>query len=404
MKLWDNIPLAFHALTSHRQRAILTMMIISVGLMSLVGIFSAIEAIKNSVEQNFSEAGSNTFSIEERWQPEQGKNKFRNISYREALNFKKFFSQKCKVSVSVNASFNSTIRYENKKTNPNVQVVGTDENYLITSGYSVSEGRMFTEEEVRDGAAVAVLGEEIKKFLFPTGKALHSFIRIGSLRCRIVGILKSKGAAMGFGGDRIVLLPLQFVRQNFPISQEGFVIQCFVDNIKKMNILMEEANGVFRNIRKLTLYQENDFEILRSDNITALVMNNISMITGGAVFIGCITLLGAAIGLMNIMLISVQERIREIGIRKAMGATRKDILIQFLTESTVIGVCGGTLGIILGIIMGNFVSLLLQAGLFIPWKWVIGGYVICAAVGIFSGIIPANKAAQVDPIESLRYE
>jgi putative ABC transport system permease protein len=400
----DNIFLAFHALNYQRKRAVITMLIISIGITALVGIFSAIEALRRSVEVNFSEAGANTFNIEPKW---QGRSRFRTnrvIRYNEALEFKRKFSAKTLVSIKASVKENAVVRYKNKKSNPNTEILGVDENYLLVSGNNLSEGRMFSAEEVQSGKAVVIIGEEIKKFLFPNQNPIHKNILVGNLKFNIVGVLKSKGAGLGFGGDRLVLIPLQTARQYYVSANQNFEISCFVNEIKKMEIFMEEAVGYFRSVRKLSVRDENDFEITRSDNLVNLVMKDISMITGGASFIGAITLFGAGIGLMNIMLISVQERTREIGIRKALGATRRDISLQFLAESVVIGLLGGVIGIVLGVIIGNVVSILLSSGLFIPWKWVFGGTFICFMVGIFSGWIPASKAASVDPIESLRYE
>ncbi|MCX8080092.1 MAG: ABC transporter permease [Bacteroidia bacterium] len=404
MKPADNIALAFQSLSNHKQRAVITILIISIGIMALVGIFSAIEALRRSVEINFSEAGSNTFNIEPLW---QGRGRFRTnrlITYREAMEFKKKFSSKAVVCIKVTALGNALLRFENKKTNPNVEVIGTDENYLLVNAATLEQGRMFSGEEAFSGRPVAIIGKEIKSFLFGNLPCLHRTVQFGNVKFRVIGVLESKGSGMGFGMDRSMIIPISVARQYFIKTNTNYDISCISPSLSEMNPLMDEATGYFRNIRKLKVWQENDFEITKSDNLVSIVMKDISMITGGAAFIGAITLFGAGIGLMNIMLISVQERYREIGIRKAMGATRRDIAIQFLSESVVIGILGGVIGIALGVFIGNVVSIVLNSGIFIPWKWVTGGVLLCLVVGILSGWIPARRAASVDPIESLRYE
>jgi putative ABC transport system permease protein len=231
-----------------------------------------------------------------------------------------------------------------------------------------------------------------------------NFVKIGADKYKVVGVLKTKGNGAGFGGDKICLIPLATARQYFGGDNLDFTINVLSRNSQLLDILLNEARGEFRKIRKLPAVADDNFEIVKSDNLATMLIDNLQKVTMGATIIGLITLLGAAIGLMNIMLVSVTERTREIGIRKAMGATQAIIRNQFLIESIVICVIGGLIGILFGIVIGNLISLGLDTGFFIPWFWIITGVVICIVVGLLSGYLPAKRASELDPIDSLRFE
>lgn len=409
--LKENTSIALNAIKSNKLRAIITMLIIAIGITALVGILSAIDAIKTSINSNFTSMGANTFTIRNREMTmrvgRQGKKPkaFRAITYKEAMRFKEEFDFPSLTSVSTLASFTARLKYASKKTNPNIQVFGVDENYLETSGYELQEGRNFTAPEVTGGNSLVILGSEVAYSLFPKGvKALDKTISIGGGKYKVVGILKSKGSSMGFGGDKICIIPINNARQYFGKPDMSFTINVISKYPWLMDIAIGEATGLFRKIRKVNLKDEEDFEITKSDGLATMLIDNLSTVTLGATIIGIITLLGAAIGLMNIMLVSVTERTREIGIRKALGATQSAIKNQFLIESVVICVMGGLVGIILGIIIGNLIGMSLDAGFFIPWFWIITGVLICIGVGLISGFFPAKRASKLDPIESLRFE
>lgn len=387
------------------------MLIISIGIMALVGILSAIDAIKNGINNNFTSMGANTFTIRNvdvniRVGRKGKKAKaYQPISYKEALRFKKEFNYPALTSVSTLASFSARLRFENVKTNPNIQVFGGDENYIATSGYELEKGRNFTAVEIDGSSHLTIIGKDVESALFGTkGNAIDKFIRIGSGRYKVIGVLKSKGNSAGFGGDKITVIPLNTARQYFGSPDMSFTINVLTRNSALLDILLYEAEGLFRKIRKIPVSGTSDFDVIKSDSLANLLIGNLQKVTMGATIIGLITLLGAAIGLMNIMLVSVTERTREIGVRKAMGATQVVIKNQFLIESVVICVMGGLIGIVLGIVIGNLISLALDTGFFIPWFWIVTGVIICIVVGLLSGYLPAQRASKLDPIESLRFE
>jgi putative ABC transport system permease protein len=407
----ENFRISFLSIRSNLLRTILTVMIIAFGIMALIGILTTIDSLKRSVNSSFSAMGANSFTIRSRGYNVQIGNKrqrvknFSRISYSEADRFKKEFIFPATVSVFIGASGNATIKYGSEKTNPNVSVRGVDENYLVTGGYEVDKGRNFTEADVRSGENVVLIGSEVAKSLFKLGQdPLEKIITVSNGKYRVIGVLKEKGASMMGSGDRLCCLPVTNVRQYFSYPNMSFNISVLPHEGIGMDETMGEAESLFRVIRGLDPMDPSDFHTVRSDSIAELMMSSISSITIAATLIGVITLLGAAIGLMNIMLVAVAERTQEIGIRKAIGANNKTIQQQFLFEAILVGQIGGIVGIILGIVVGNIIPLIAGGVFVVPWGWILLGFSLCFLVGVISGIYPARKAAKLDPIESLRFE
>ncbi|MEI6050340.1 MAG: ABC transporter permease, partial [Bacteroidota bacterium] len=401
---------SFRAIRSNRVRAILTICIIAIGIMALVGILTAIDSIKSSLTNQFTMMGANSFTITSRGMNIQiGDSKsrtknFSRISYREAEEFKTRFSEGAWVSVAFNASGLSTVKFGSEKTNPNVSLMGVDENNLTVSGYEIETGRNFSPDEVQLNRHIVLIGADIVKDLFPSGiDPLGKQITVAGMKLKVTGVLKSKGSGIG-NPDRVCFMPVTTARQYFSRPNMSFSLTVMPIIPVNLDMMTGEAEAVFRIIRNLNPRDESDFNINKSDNIVKMLMENLKYVTLAATIIGIVTLFGAAVGLMNIMLVSVTERTREIGVRKAIGAKTQTIKYQFLFESIMIGQLGGIFGIIFGILIGNVVSSWLKSSFLIPWLWVITGIVVCFIVGVVSGYAPAVKAANIDPIEALRYE
>lgn len=407
----ENIMIAFQSIRSNLLRSVLTILIIAVGISALVGILTAIDSIKNAITADFTRLGANTFSLQSRGMRIQiGNQRYRSknyayISYFQAKDFREQYHFPATVSISVMATNTATVKFESKKSNPNVIVRGIDENYLQTAGYELENGRNISMQEAYDGTSVALIGSGMVAKLFPKDtNPIGKLLSIGSGKYTVIGILKEKGSGFGETGDRLVFLPFTNVRQYFARPNMNFRISVHPNSAQLMDGATGEAEAVFRNIRGLNPTDDNDFIVEKSDNLVNILLDNIKYVTMAATIIGLITLLGAAIGLMNILLVAVAERTREIGIRKAIGANSATIRQQFLIESIVIGQMGGILGIILGILAGNAISLVIGSAFIVPWNWMIGGVTLCLLVSFASGVIPAVKAARLDPIEALRYE
>ncbi|MBK6389416.1 MAG: ABC transporter permease [Saprospiraceae bacterium] len=412
MLLLENFKMALSAIRANLTRATLTLMIIAVGIICLVGILTAIDALIFSLSDNFSSLGANSFSISPKGGDFQTRQNGRTnkrgeeISFSQAMDFKEKLNIDGVVAVSFNGTNRAALKYENEKTNPTVSVMGVDENYLDVKGYDIEYGRWFTNLEVINGTPRAIIGKDIVKLLFKERPltAIGKTMLVGNIRVQVIGILKSKGSSMNSSADRVVLLPLIQAKQYYASSNENYDLAVKVNQVSALDDAVNDATGQMRIARGLRVNEENDFEIQKSEGLVSIIKENTVKIRLATIGIGLITLLGAAIGLMNIMLVSVTERTREIGISKAIGATSRNVMIQFLTEAVLISLMGGVVGIILGILVGNIVTVLIGGKFLVPWNWIGLGVFVCIVVGVFSGLYPALKASRLDPIESLRYE
>ncbi len=406
----ENFKVALQSIRSNRLRTFLTALIISIGITALVGILTSIDAIQSSLTESFSAMGSNSFSIRNRGVNirigGQGTRPkvYPKITYQEAVAFKQNFQFPAVVSITVGVTNGATAKFQSEKTNPNIGISGSDENYLQTSGLNLASGRNFSEREMELGSNVALIGSSIKESLFKNEDAINKIITVGGNRFTVIGVIESKGSSAAFGGDKTIVIPLDKARSLIPASRPSYIITVMGMQPQLVEATIGESTATFRKIRKLGAKEDSNFEIMKSDAIAQTLMENLKYVTMGAVVIGLITLIGASIGLMNIMLVSVTERTREIGLRKAIGANPSIIRKQFLTEAVVICLMGGLAGILLGLIIGNGVAILLGASFIIPWLWMSLGIVVCVLVGIVSGFYPASKASKLDPVEALRYE
>ncbi|NJB85577.1 putative ABC transport system permease protein [Lewinella marina] len=411
MDFMENIRVALRSVGTNWLRALLTTLIIAVGIMALVGILTAIDAAIYSLSSNLSSLGANTFEIDRKREtvrsrggPGEGK-RSEPFTYAQAMEFMETYEYPADVSVSFPARGATAVTYQDRETNPNVSLYGMTTNYLNSKGFEIATGRNFTMREVQEGGNLAILGSELVETLFNGNDefAIGKEITAGGNRYRVVGTLKSKGASMT-SNDKRVLIPLQEAKRFYANNRTNYDILIAVRDPTGIDAAMAEATLTMRRVRRLRAGQENDFEVSNSSDLVSIIKENTVMLRLAAISIGLMTLLGAAIGLMNIMLVSVTERTREIGVRKALGATRRNILLQFLIEAVVICQLGGLFGILLGVAAGNVVVVFTGGSFIVPWLWIGLALIVCTVVGLLSGLYPALRAAALDPIESLRYE
>lgn len=412
MSLFENIRLALGSVRDNWLRAILTLVIIAFGIMSLVGILTAIDTAIYSLNDKLSYLGANSFDIDPKGQGVSGNRDGRRekrgdpFSYQQAIDFKETYAFPARVSVSLFCTGSATIKYENEETKPNTVIFGIDENYIEARAFNIEKGRNFTAREAKNGGMVTILGADIVEMLFAgnTDRAIGKYVTTSSGKFKVIGVLEAKGSSMNQSEDRRILIPVQTGKRYYGAERTNYSIMVSVTDATKMDAAIGEATLTMRNVRRLSAADKNDFEISKSDSLLGIIKDNTLYLRLAAISIGFITLLGAAIGLMNIMLVSVTERTREIGVRKALGATSKNIMVQFLAEAVVISVLGGLLGIFLGVMIGNIVSFLFGSDFLFPWLWITIALITCTVVGLLSGLYPALRAAALDPIESLRYQ
>lgn len=410
MQIQENIRQGLVSLRSNGVRALITCLIIAIGIASLVGILTSIDAMNAAITKTFTRMGSQSFNIRnsgniQRHGGAAPSQESEVISYFQANGFKKNYPYKADISVSRNAKMTARVSFMGVSTNPNVRVIGIDENYLKTASYDIGAGRNFTSNDVSLALPLAIVGKEIVNTLFNGESANGAEILVEGKRYKIVGELAEKGSSLGMsGGDRVVFIPVSRSRQDFTDSRENYFVNVAVDELGELEKAMDEAMLTMRRLRNLKPEEPSDFVISKSDALAKDAIDNLKMISAIGTVIAIITLIGATISLMNIMLVSVTERTREIGVRKALGASSAAIRSQFLTETIVICQVGGIGGIVLGILMGNLVGLGLGTGFIVPWQWMLTAFAVCMLVGLLAGVIPARKAANLDPIEALRFE
>jgi putative ABC transport system permease protein len=422
MKILDTISLSYRTIKSNKLRTGLTVAIIAFGIMALIGIITAIQAMEQSLKESFSALGTNAFTIRYKERniqfgprnrttqskrgvkKEKKSNLGKYITYEQAETFKENYPFPALVGITLNGPRSVQIKYDNKETNPNTTINGGDENFLLINGYALQAGRNFSRLDLESGRNVCFLGHDIATKLFPKNpeSAVDKVIRVGNAPYRVIGLLKPKGSSAFLQMDRVIITSYNNVRR-LPNSA-SYTINVMVDDIQQVDPAIGEATGTFRGIRKLHIQDNDNFFIDKSDALAETFIGLLGSISGSAGAIGLITLIGAAIGLMNIMLVAVTERTKEVGLIKALGGTRSSIRNQFLFESLIISLLGALFGIVLGVLVGNIFSTVLNTGFVVPWGWVLTGIIICSIVGLAAGLWPAIKASKLDPIVALRYE
>ena len=414
MQFKDIIAMALSSLGANKLRAALTMIGITIGVFSIILVMTAIGALQNSIESGISFLGSNVFqfakypvnidaggaNVKKKYQNR------RNISYQQAQRYYELMQGN--VSEICLKCFGRDLKgqavYNGVKTPPSLTVVGTNRGFLTANAFTLGYGRNLNEEDVALARNVAVIGKGIEKRLFPHESPIGKVIRMSGHTYSVVGVLAEKGTSFGESQDDFFLMPITRFFENYGAANRTVNIATQPLSTELYNRTLDKGISAMRIARGLKADQENDFEIYTNDSLKSAFLNVAGVVSIGAFVISFIALVAAGIGIMNIMLVSVTERTKEIGVRKSIGARSRDILRQFLAEAVFISEAGGILGIILGVVGGDLLALWLKVDVIFPYGWAIAGLIVCSAIGIGFGFYPAYRAAALDPIEALRYE
>ncbi len=402
--------MALSAIRMNKLRSFLTLLGIAVGVFSIIGVMTAMGVLVNSIENGMSQLGAHTFQVQKypafgRGGPRE-RSKYRNrrnISYEEGLRVKENASLANIVGLEVWRGGRVVKSSDGTKTNPNIGIAGEDMDGMATNNWQVGEGRMYTKEEYASRKSVAILGMQVIRKLFPHGKAIGQSVQVDGDWYEIIGTIEEKGGMLGGNQDNFLVIPLTKFFEKYGRNRNvNIMVQS--TSQETFDDCVEQVRGILRAARNVEPGAEDDFEIFSNDSMIAQFADLTKYIRLGILLVSAIALLAAGVGIMNIMLVSVTERTREIGIRKAIGARKSNILTQFILEAIVLSEIGGLIGIILGVGLGNVLAVQLDVPPIIPWDWVAIGFIACSIIGITFGVYPAWKASNLDPIESLRYE
>lgn len=406
----ENTKIAFDSIRSQKLRTSLTVLIIGIGIFALVGILAAVAVLKSSIMGNFSSMGANTFSISRYDFSQQIDNENTKvnpiISYPQAKEFQeKYTYPSAATSLSFTAASNAEVKHEDKKTDPEITILGADEYFLPNSGLETTSGRNFNNFDISNNNYVCIVGSDFEKGLFKDMNPIGKTVSVRGARFKVIGVLKEKGSTFGSRQDLRLIIPIQVARSLFTAPRIDYEVKVMIANGDMLASAVDEAELTMRRVRRLNPVAKDDFGIERSDELLRQMIEELSFLGMSAWVIGIITIFGSSIALMNIMLVSVTERTREIGVRKSLGATKLTIAMQFFTETLIISLMGGAIGIILGLLVGGVgVSLILNIAFPMPWEAIIWALVTVILVTLVSGLAPAVKAAGLDPVEALRYE
>lgn len=402
-----NIDMAFRAISSNKLRSALTIAIIALGITSLVGILTAVDSMDATLRDAYSRMGAGIINIRSQYSRPSDMNRIRNpreITRVQAERFADYYRFPATVTLFCTVLDNIRAEAGAARTNPTVSVIAADDSYIRYNMLEIASGRNLNSADVEGGRFYCVTGSNVARSLFGDSDPVGQTVHISGKSYIIIGVTREVGNSAGGSMDESILVPYSNAMANLASTDPDFTIGILPDAGVSAAEAAAEAEIVFRAVRRLAPYDDADFRITQSEAVIAELNDTMQTLTIAAIVIGLVTLTGAAVGLMNIMLVSVRERTREIGTRKALGAASKMIQEQFLMESILIGELGGVIGIAAGILVGNIVAAFMHASFVIPWLWMLVALALCMAVGIFSGYIPAKRAAALDPIECLRYE
>jgi putative ABC transport system permease protein len=401
--------LAFASLTANKLRSSLTILGIAVGVFSVIGVMTLINGMRSSIETGLNVLGANSFQVS-KFSPSisfsDPRNRFRNrrdISYSVASRFKEMMGDSAKVNLQLGRG-GQTVIYRDRRTNPNVVLLGTDENFITAFNFDVATGRNIGREDVEFGRPVCVMGADVVQRVFPGEDAIGKLVRINGQNYTVIGLLAPKGASFGGSPDNRVLIPITRFLAVYGSAWRSISINVQAGSQAEMPETQEKAIGVMRLVRGLHPEDQNDFEVFSNESLIEAFNKIADVVAAGALVISAIALLASGVGVMNIMLVSVTERTKEIGVRKSIGAKKRSILLQFLAEAVALSMIGGVAGVAIGVGGGNLAALLMNTAITFPWMWAGIGLLVCGGIGVIFGLYPAWKAASLDPIEALRYE
>jgi putative ABC transport system permease protein len=408
MNVSEILKLALGSLSANKLRSSLTMLGIAVGVFSVIGVMTVISGLRGQIETGLNVLGANSFQFSKYpainfSDPRQRFANRRDITFDQASRFKEAMAESAQISLTLRRG-GRRVTYSERRTNPNVGLVGGDENFITSRNFEIAAGRNLGPDDVEFGRQVVILGNDIVERLFPNEEALGRVVRIDGQNYTVVGLMAPKGSSFGGSQDNNAIIPITQYLETYGRAWRSVSINVQAPNQASLEAVQEIAVGAMRLVRGLEPEDPNDFEIFSNESLIEAFNNIASVVAVGAFVISAIALLASGVGVMNIMLVSVTERTKEIGIRKSIGAKKKNILAQFLIEAVFLSLVGGLAGIAFGVIGGNVVAMILNASAVFPWGWAITGLVVCSGIGVVFGFYPAWKAAGLDPIEALRFE